>query len=64
MRKPAATCACSTRRSCRASRTSAGADKPWDEHVARLNRDVVQAFRPACHGGPKGPHYINFATHS
>jgi len=23
-----------------------------------MNTDVVQAFRPADHGGPKGPHYI------
>jgi len=23
-----------------------------------MNRDVVQAFRPARHGGPEGPHYI------
>src|SRR5260221_14263757 len=32
------------------------------EHVAKLNRDVVQAFRPACHGGPEGPHYIQFCN--
>ena len=27
------------------------------EHRKR-NRDVVQAFRPARQGGPKGPHYV------
>jgi hypothetical protein len=26
-------------------------------HYSVFDFDVVQAFRPARHGGPKGPHY-------